>query len=167
MFNEYNPLNGSMFQIIDNNGKVINKKWMPQISDDKLLKVYKDMLFARVADLQIVSYQRQGRIFTYPPNYGQEAIAAAAGALIQDNDWMVPAFREMGTMLAKGVTLKELFLYFMGYEDGSNFKKAKYTLPISVPIASQLVHAAGIGYAVKYNKEDKVAYAFVGDGGTS
>jgi len=167
MFNEYNPLNGSMFQIIDNNGKVINKKWMPQISDDKLLKVYKDMLFARVADLQIVSYQRQGRIFTYPPNYGQEAIAAAAGALIQDNDWMVPAFREMGTMLAKGVTLKELFLYFMGYEDGSNFKKAKYTLPISVPIASQLVHAAGIGYAVKYNKEDKVVYAFVGDGGTS
>ncbi len=167
MFNEYNPLSGTIFQVIDNNGKVINKRWMPEISDQKLIKVYKDMLFARVADLQIVSYQRQGRIFTYPPNYGQEAIAGAAGALIEDKDWMVPAFREMGTMLAKGVSLKELFLYFMGYEDGSNFKKAKFTLPISVPIASQLVHAAGIGYAVKYNKEDKVVYAFVGDGGTS
>lgn len=167
MFNEYNPLKKAMFQVIDNDGKVINEKWMPQISDTRLLKIYKDMLFARVADLQIVSYQRQGRIFTYPPNYGQEAIAAAAGALIQDNDWMVPAFREMGTMLAKGVTLKELFLYFMGYEDGSKFENAKFTLPISVPIASQLLHAAGIGYAVKYNNEDKVIYAFVGDGGTS
>ncbi len=167
MFNEYNPLKKEIFSVIDNNGKIVNKGWMPKIADDRILQIYKDMLFARVADLQIVSYQRQGRIFTYPPNLGQEAIAAAAGAHIQDKDWMVPAFREMGTMLAKGVTLKELFLYFMGYEDGSRFQNAKFTLPISVPISSQLLHAAGIGYSVKYNKEDKVVYAFVGDGGTS
>jgi len=167
MFNEYNPLEKKMFQVIDNNGKVLDKKWMPKIDNEKLVTIYKDMLFARTADLQIVSYQRQGRIFTYPPNYGQEAIAAAAGVHIKDNDWLVPAFREMGTMLAKGVSLKELFLYFMGYEDGSAFKKAKNTLPISVPIASQLLHAAGIGYAIKYNKEDKVVFGFVGDGGTS
>jgi len=125
------------------------------------------MLFARTADLQIVSYQRQGRIYTYPPNYGQEAISGAVGAIIGDNDWLVPAFREMGAMLAKGVTLKELFLYFMGYEDGSKFQNAKKTLPISVPIASQLLHAAGIGYEIKYNKKDEVVFAFVGDGGTS
>lgn len=167
MFDEYNPLNKEMFRVIDNDGKVVNKKWMPQIDDDKLLKIYKDILFARTADLQIVSYQRQGRIFTYPPNYGQEAIAAAAGVLISENDWLVPAFREMGAMLAKGVTLRELFLYFMGYEDGSAFTHAKFTLPMSVPISSQLPHAAGIGYAVKYNKEDKVVFGFVGDGGTS
>ncbi|HPS96379.1 MAG TPA: pyruvate dehydrogenase (acetyl-transferring) E1 component subunit alpha [Bacteroidales bacterium] len=167
MFNEYNPLKKTIFQIIDDNGKVINKAWMPDISDDRLIKAYKDMLFARTADLQIVSYQRQGRIYTYPPNYGQEAISGATGAIIGENDWMVPAFREMGAMLAKGVTLKELFLYFMGYEDGSKFQHAKFTLPISVPIASQLLHAAGIGYAVKYNKEQKVVFGFVGDGGTS
>ena len=167
MFSEYNPLDNKLFKIIDDDGVVINKEWMPKLDPKDVLKAYKDMLFARTADLQIVSYQRQGRIYTYPPNYGQEAIAGATGALIRDQDWLVPAFREMGAMLAKGVTLKELFLYFMGYEDGSKFSKAKNTLPISVPIASQLVHAAGIGYSIKYNKEDKVVYAFVGDGGTS
>ncbi|OFY45092.1 MAG: pyruvate dehydrogenase (acetyl-transferring) E1 component subunit alpha [Bacteroidetes bacterium GWF2_40_14] len=167
LFDQYNPLNKTMFRIIDDAGKVVNKEWLPEIGDEALLKAYKDMLFARVADLQTVSYQRQGRIYTYPPNYGQEAIAGATGALIGDNDWLVPAFREMGAMLAKGVTLKELFLYFMGYEDGSKFQKAKFTLPISVPIASQILHAAGIGYAIKYNKEDKVVFTFVGDGGTS
>ncbi|MEN6619790.1 MAG: pyruvate dehydrogenase (acetyl-transferring) E1 component subunit alpha [Rikenellaceae bacterium] len=167
MFKEYNPLKKTMFQIVDNEGKVINKAWFPEISEEQLLKGYKDMLFARVADLQIISYQRQGRIYTYPPNYGQEAIAGAAGAIIGDNDWLVPAFREMGTMLAKGVSLKELFLYYMGYEDGSKFQKAKFTMPISVPIASQIVHAVGIGYAIKYKKEDKVVFTFVGDGGTS
>lgn len=167
MFNEYNPLQKVMFQVIDNDGKVINKKWMPKIEETKLLKVYKDMLFARTADLQIVSYQRQGRIFTYPPNYGQEAISAAAGVHMRQDDWMVPAFREMGAMLAKGVTLKELFLYFMGYEDGSAFSKANHVMPISVPIASQLLHAAGLGYAIKYKKKDEVVFGFVGDGGTS
>ena len=86
MFKEYNPLKKTMFQIVDNEGKVINKAWFPEISEEQLLKGYKDMLFARVADLQIISYQRQGRIYTYPPNYGQEAIAGAAGAIIGDND---------------------------------------------------------------------------------
>ena len=167
MFNEYNPIDKKVFQVIDDKGKVVNKAMMPSISDEKLIKAYKDMLFARTADLQIVSYQRQGRIYTYPPNYGQEAISGAVGALIGENDWLVPAFREMGAMLAKGVTLKELFLYFMGYEDGSKFQNAKKTLPISVPIASQLLHAAGIGYEIKYNKKSEVVFAFVGDGGTS
>lgn len=167
MFDLYNPLNKKMFQVIDNDGKVINKEWMPKIDNESLVEAYKGMLFARLADLQTVSYQRQGRIFTYPPNYGQEAISAAVGVHMRDNDWLVPAFREMGAMLSKGVSLKELFLYFMGYEEGSAFKKAKNTLPISVPISSQLLHAAGVGYAVKYKKEDKVVFTFVGDGGTS
>ena len=113
MFNEYNPIKNKEFQIMDHKGKIVAKDLMPAIDDDKLLKAYKDMLFARTADLQIVSYQRQGRIYTYPPNYGQEAISGAVGALIREDDWLVPAFREMGAMLAKGVTLKELFLNFM------------------------------------------------------
>lgn len=167
MFTEYSVLENKLFQIIDDNGKVVNPSYMPSLSDSEVLKVYKQMLFARTADLQTVSYQRQGRIFTYPPNYGQEAISAAVGLRIRENDWLVPAFREMGAMLSKGVTLKELFMYFMGYEDGSAFKGANRVLPISVPIASQLVHASGIGYAINQTKEDSIVYAFVGDGGTS
>ncbi len=167
MFTEYNPINKLMFQVMDNHGKIINDKLMPEVSDQRVVKAYKDMLFARTADLQIVNYQRQGRIFTYPPNYGQEAISGATASIIEEKDWLVPAFREMGAMLSKGVTLKELFLLFMGYEEGNAYKNAKKVLPISVPIASQLLHAAGIGYEIKYNKKKELVYAFVGDGGTS
>ncbi|MEA2041443.1 MAG: pyruvate dehydrogenase (acetyl-transferring) E1 component subunit alpha [Bacteroidota bacterium] len=167
MFKEYNPLKKKIFQIIDNEGKVMNQKFMPKLSDNEILKAYKDMLFARTADLQIVSFQRQGRIYTYPPNYGQEAIGGAMGKVMTENDWLVPAFREMGAWLAKGVTLKDIFLYFMGHENGSNFKNAKNMLPVSVPIASQLTHATGIAYEIKYNKKKDVVFAVVGDGGTS
>ena len=167
MFNEYNPLKHRIFRIIDNNGKVKNKKWMPEIEPKTIVKAYKDMLFARTADLMTVNYQRQGRIFTYPPNYGQEAISGAVAQVIREDDWLVPAFREMGAWLAKGVSLKEIFLYYMGNEDASRFENAKNVVPFAVPIASQLLHATGIGYEVKLHKKKQVVFTFVGDGGTS
>lgn len=167
IFDEYKPIDNKLFQIIDNEGRLINPSYFPEISNDNLIKAYKSMLFARTADMMAVSFQRQGRMYTYPPNYGQEAISIAAGLLMRENDWLVPAFREMGAWLAKGATLKEIFLYFMGNEEGTVFKNAKNMLPISVPIASQLLHAVGVGYEINYHKKDEVVFAFVGDGGTS
>ncbi len=167
MFEEYSPLKNKIFRIIDNDGKVINKKYMPEVEDTTIVKAYKDMLFARTADLLTVNYQRQGRIFTYPPNYGQEAISGAVAQIIGKEDWLVPAFRELGTWLAKGVTLKEIFLYYMGNEDACKFEGATNTVPFAVPIASQLLHATGIGYEIKLNKKKQVVFTFVGDGGTS
>ncbi len=40
-------------------------------------------------------------------------------------------------------------------------------LPVSVPIASQLQHATGIGMANNIKGEKDVVVAYVGDGGTS
>jgi pyruvate dehydrogenase E1 component alpha subunit len=167
LFEEYNPLHDKIFQVMDNDGNIINEKWKPDISDESLVKAYRDMLFARTADLMAVSYQRQGRMYTYPPNFGQEAISIAAGMIMRNDDWLVPAFRELAAYLAKGASLEEIFLSFMGYEDAYIFKNAKNFLPMSVPIASQLLHASGIGYEIKYNKKDEVVFAFTGDGGTS
>lgn len=167
MFEEYNPLKKKIFRIIDNNGKVKNKKWMPEMDTKIIQKAYKDMLFARTADLMTVNYQRQGRIFTYPPNLGQEAISGAVAQVIRHEDWLVPAFREMGSWLAKGVSLKEMFLYYMGNEDACKFEGANQVVPFSVPIASQLLHATGIAYEVKLHDKKQVVYTFVGDGGTS
>jgi pyruvate dehydrogenase E1 component alpha subunit len=167
LFKEYSPVEDKIFQVIDNHGKVINKKWMPELTDEVVLKAYKDMLFARTADLMAVSYQRQGRMYTYPPNLGQEAIAGGVALVMREEDWLAPAFRELGMWLAKGVPMRDVFLYFMGNEHAAAFKTAKNSLPISVPIATQLIHATGIGYAIKYKKEDKVVFAVIGDGGTS
>lgn len=167
MFDQFDPAEDRMLQVIDNDGKVISKELMPGLSDDEMLKLYKDMLFVRTLDHMIVSYQRQGRVYTYPPNYGQEAIGVAAGAVLRHEDWLVPAFRELGAWLAKGVTMKEVFMFNMGFEEGTKFAGANHMLPSSVPIASQLLHASGIGYAINYQKKDEVVMAFVGDGGTS
>jgi pyruvate dehydrogenase E1 component alpha subunit len=167
IFNDFDPREDKIFRVIDDEGIVINKKLMPDLDDKTIVKAYKDMLFARTADEMAVSFQRQGRMYTYAPNLGQEAISIAAGMIMRKDDWLVPAFREMGAWLAKGVSLKEIFLYYMGNEEGSNFKNANHMLPFSVPIGTHLLHAAGIGYSINYQKKDEVVFTFTGDGGTS
>lgn len=167
IFKNFDPRENKILRIIDNDGNVLEKELMPDLDDETVIKAYKSMLFARTADEMAVSYQRQGRMYTYPPINGQEAIQIAAGVLIRENDWLAPAFRELAIMLAKKVTMKEIFLYYMGNEQGSKFEFANHVLPICVPIGSQLLHATGIGYSIKYQKKDEVVFGFIGDGGTS
>ena len=167
MFDEYSPLKKKMFSIMDTDGKIINPNWMPDLSDDAVVDAFKRMLFARSADLMAVSYQRQGRMYTYPPNLGQEAIHIGASMALQKEDWLVPAYREAGMWLAKGLKLKEFFLLWRGHEDAYKYLADIKMLPSSVPIASQLLHAVGIGFAMNYRDEKNVIFTFNGDGGTS
>lgn len=166
-FEEFNPLEDKMLQVMDHKGDIVRPDLFPKLSNDEIAEAYKAMLFERTADEMAISYQRQGRMFTYPSNKGQEAIHIAAGKVIRQDDWLVPAFREIGLMLAKGVKMSEIFLYYNGNERGSNFKDAKRVLPINVPIGTQFPHAVGIGYAMKYQKNDDIVFTFIGDGGTS
>ena len=167
MLEEFDSFKTEMFQVMDPAGNITKPEHFPKLKDKDIVGAYKKMLFARTADLMVVSYQRQGRIYTYPPNQGQEAISGAVAQIIRKDDWLVPAFRELGAWLAKGASLKEIFMYFMGFEEGSLFKNARNMLPMNVPIASQLQHATGIGYAINYKEKDEIVYTFVGDGGTS
>jgi pyruvate dehydrogenase E1 component alpha subunit len=86
---------------------------------------------------------------------------------MQEEDWLVPAYREVAAWLLKGASIKDIFLLWGGNEEGYLFSGAKNILPVSVPIASQLVHATGIGFALNYQKKKDAVFAFVGDGGTS
>lgn len=166
-FRDFDPLEDKMLQVIDNEGNVVNKDLMPPLDEETIIEAYKQMLYERLADEMAVSYQRQGRMYTYTPNMGQEAIHIAAGMNMRRDDWMVPSFREVGVLLAKGVTMKEMFLFYLGNEHGGSFKDAYHVLPIAISIGTQFQHAVGIGYSVKYQKKDEVAYTFIGDGGTS
>lgn len=167
LFEKYPPREGKMVHVLDHDGKFVLKDYKPPLNIDQATDAMKRMLFARTADLMAVSYQRQGRMYTYPPNQGQEAIATAVGIVMKKDDWLVPAFRELAAWLAKGVKLEDVYLYFRGHEDASRFKGVNHMLPVSVPIASQLLHAAGIGYSIRVKKEKDIVWTFVGDGGTS
>ncbi len=163
----FDPLKGKMLQILDPEGNIIDEKLNPDLNDDTLLTMYKTMLLGRVVDTKALQYQRQGRMLTYAPVKGQEAASVGVISALDKEDWMVPAFRELPGMLYKGAPLQRLLLYWLGNEEGNNLEESLRILPISVPIASQINHAAGLAYARKVQDKKEVVVAFVGDGGTS
>ena len=163
---DYNTLDNIQYSVLDLNGKVLKEEDIPDFTDDQLMYLYKTMLYTRVIDEKALSYQRQGRMLTYAPNTGQEATQIGSAYALEKGDWLVPAFRELGAWLIKGVPLKDIYLYWYGNEWGSHIKDVNI-LPISIPIASQLQHAAGIGMANNIKGGKDVVLAIVGDGGTS
>jgi 2-oxoisovalerate dehydrogenase E1 component alpha subunit len=80
-------------------------------------------------------------------------------------------------MLALGYTARDFMLSAMGKKDEPNsggrqmpshwgFKKAN-VISHSAPVATQCVHAAGVGLAIKMKQEDKVVFTTLGEGSTS
>ncbi len=169
MLNKFDPRKGNRFQLLDENGKLsADAKNYPIPTDDQILHAFKIMVLTREADDWAVSLNRQGRMPTYPPVRGQEANTIGSIMAMNNDDWFVQAFREMGGLLLRDVPLSMQYLYYLGNETGSHYDIEKYhVLPVSVPIASQLPHAVGLAYAERYKGNDRAAIAFIGDGGTS
>ncbi|MCM0649519.1 pyruvate dehydrogenase (acetyl-transferring) E1 component subunit alpha [Clostridium swellfunianum] len=163
----YNPLEGKMFSILDKDGNILDESLVPQIENEKLIEMYKTMLLTRCADNKALQLQRQGRMLTYAPNTGQEAAQVGSAAAIEERDWLVPAFRELGAWLYKGMSLEKVYLYWFGNEFGSKLPENVKMLPIAVPIATQFNHAVGLAMAAKIRGLDEVSIAYIGDGGTS
>ncbi len=157
----------SYMQILDENGKV-DSKLDPKLSSDQLLNMYRWMKRARQLDERMLKLQRQGRLGTFPPNTGQEAISIPAALLMQEKDWFVGAFRELGGRLVRGEPMTNVLHYYNGFEEGNILPQGvERIMPTEVIIAAQCQHATGLAFAAQYKGEDSATLCFIGDGGTS
>lgn len=138
----------------------------PRLSEELLLKLYRGMVLARRFDERMLILQRQGKIGTFAPEKGQEAQVGAAAAL-DPNDWIVPSFRETPVEMWRGKPMENILLYYSGYSEGGDIREGLNMLPVSVPVGSQMSHAVGIGFGIKYRGQKSVAATFFGDGATS
>jgi pyruvate dehydrogenase E1 component alpha subunit len=126
------------------------------------------MVLSRQVDEWAVSLNRQGRMPTYALNKGQEANSIGALMAVRPDDWFVPAFRELGGMLIRGISLKQYFLYWYGNEWANHMPvETFHTMPISIPVGSQMLHAIGLAWAERYRGNDRIAIAFMGEGASS
>ncbi len=167
-FEAFQTSKGVPLSILDADGKVIDKKLLPKIAEEELLSMLKHMKMVRIIDERLLKMQRQGRMLTFPPNFGQEASqVGSVAALDKETDWLVTAYRELGAWIYFGYPLKNLLLYWSGNEEGSRMPEGLKMTPFSVPLASQCQHASGIGYAANYRKTDEVVISYIGDGATS
>ncbi|MEE9437009.1 MAG: pyruvate dehydrogenase (acetyl-transferring) E1 component subunit alpha [Candidatus Adiutricales bacterium] len=152
--------------ILDESGQ-LDKELEPEIDDELLLKLHRAMLLGRRFDERLLNLQRQGRIGTFGPASGQEAAQLGAVAALKPTDWLVPSFREANAEIWRGRPLENFILYYAGFNEGSKIDESRNDFPLAIPVASQTLHAVGVGWGIKYRKKDDIVMTFFGDGATS
>lgn len=164
---EIEKFNVSYLQILDENGK-LDPELEPPLAEADLLRLYRAMFLAREGDQRMLKLQRQGRLGTFGPTTGQEASVCGPTLAMTEKDWFVGSFRELGGRLMRGETMQQAFLFHNGYEEGNVAPNSERTLPISIIVGSQALHAVGLAYAMKHKGEkDSAVVVFFGDGATS
>ncbi|MFP4170407.1 MAG: pyruvate dehydrogenase (acetyl-transferring) E1 component subunit alpha [Methanomassiliicoccales archaeon] len=166
LVDDHDPQEGKRLRILDENGQV-EGDLEPELDGDTLVRAYRNMLLTRAADQKALKQQRQGKLGAYPPSMGQEASQLGPAMALEERDWLVWAFREMGALIWKGVPLWRQYLYWKGNEEGNSYPEGVRVTPCAVPVGSHLPHAVGIAYASMLREGDSVTLAYFGDGGSS
>ncbi len=149
-----------------------------ELSAEMKRDMFWTMLLARRLDERAWALHRQGKISFHISGIGHEAAqVGAAFALKRGHDWVAPYYRDLALMLSLGYTPREFVLALMGKREevtsGGRQMPSHWSLKRanvisqSSPVATQAVHAAGIGLAIKLRKEDKVVLTTIGEGSTS
>jgi 2-oxoisovalerate dehydrogenase E1 component alpha subunit len=148
------------------------------MSREMKLEMYWTMLLSRRLDERAWVLHRQGKIAFHISGIGHEAAqVGAAFALRRGYDWICPYYRDLALMLSVGYTPREFALAMYGKREeptsGGRQMPSHWSLPKanvvshSAPVATQCVHASGIGLGIKMKKEDKVVLTCIGEGSTS
>ncbi len=155
-----------------------NKHAALGLSDDTVLEMYRTMLLARKIDERMWLLNRAGKIPFVISCQGQEAAqVGAAFALDRTKDYILPYYRDMGVVLAFGMTARDLMLSgFAKAEDpnsggrqmpGHFGQKTNRIVTGSSPVTTQVPHAVGIALAGKMEGRDFVAFTTFGEGSSN
>jgi pyruvate dehydrogenase E1 component alpha subunit len=153
-----------IYQILNPEGQVVTQ--VPDLPAEKLLNLYRWMVFGRIYSDGMIALQRQGRMGTFAPTNGQEAACVGRAAPLQPGDWLLGSYRETLSYMVKGVPLLAQLKHWGGYIP-DNYPYEAGCLPFQIVLGTQILHAVGIAMAIKYKREPHVVVGVCGDGATS
>ncbi len=157
----------TMYQVLSPDGAVALPEVAQSYSPELLKRLYTEMVAGRACDRRMMAFQRQGRMGTFAPMEGQEAICIGAALALQPEDWVFPSYREHATVLNRGLPLKTLLEFYRGH-GYANWDVRRHRIGLyTIPIATHLPHAVGQAYYSALRGDEGITAAFFGDGATS
>jgi pyruvate dehydrogenase E1 component alpha subunit/2-oxoisovalerate dehydrogenase E1 component alpha subunit len=165
-----------LFRILDEDGNA-DEAGAAGFDEAHCRRLYEAMLSIRVMDARLMALQRQGRTGFYGEAVGQEAAIVGSALVSEPQDWIVPALREAGVGLTRGMSLDDYIAQIFGNSlDPTKGRqmpchpidRARNYVVMSSCIATQIPHAVGIAMAMKLErKQGAVVWGYMGDGATS
>lgn len=156
-----------MFQILNEEGVVVNEAEMPALSDEELVELMSRMVYVRILDQRSISLNRQGRLGFYAPTAGQEASQLASQYALEKEDWILPGYRDVPQIVMHGLPLWKAFLFSRGHFVGNQIPEGVNVLPPQIIIGAQYIQAAGVALGLQKRGAKAVAVTYTGDGGSS
>jgi pyruvate dehydrogenase E1 component alpha subunit len=145
-----------------------------ELGDAKIIEMYRMMLLLRRFEEQAGRAYQMGKIKGFCHLYiGQEPVAVACAAALEERDYMVSAYREHGHAMAKGMSGDAVMAELFGKVGGCSRGKGGSMHLFDVNkkfyggwgiVGGQIPTAAGIAFAAKYRDEGAVTVGFLGDG---
>ncbi len=148
------------------------------LSDEQALKMYEVMRLARAVDERMWLINRQGRAPFVISCQGQEGAQVGTAATLRPGyDWVAPYYRDAGVVLWFGMTARDQMLSFFARREDPNSggrqmpghfgSRRLHIVTGGSPVATQLLHAAGVALASKQRQEDAVTNVYFGEGSAS
>lgn len=155
------------FQILNEEGKVVNEEKLPKLSDDELKELMTRMVYTRILDQRSIALNRQGRLGFYAPTAGQEASQLGSHFALEKEDYLLPGYRDVPQLIWHGLPLYKAFLWSRGHFVGGQLPEGVNSMMPQIIIGAQIVQAAGVALGFKKRNQKRVAVTYTGDGGTS
>ncbi|EPY33687.1 2-oxoisovalerate dehydrogenase E1 component, alpha subunit [Strigomonas culicis] len=128
------------------------------ISRDVAERMMTSMIAHNTMDKIMLEAQRQGRISFYMSMFGEESAVIGAAAGLASNDELFMQYRESGLLTYRGYTIPQFVAQCMGNSECDlkgrqmpiHYGSVKlHAQVVSSPLATQIPHGAGAGYAFR------------------
>ncbi|GJC96630.1 dehydrogenase E1 component [Colletotrichum higginsianum] len=92
------------YRVVDQDGAIVDDAFVPDLGEEGIVKLYKDMVFISVMDLIMFDAQRQGRLSFYMVSAGEEALSVGSASVLTPEDVIFCQYREQGVFKQRGFT---------------------------------------------------------------
>ncbi len=150
---------------------------MTSLPPERLVDLYRLMLLNRLLEERLVSLYRQGKIVGgLYRSLGQEATSVGTAAALAPGDLLSPLSRNLGSVLARGATPREVLAQYLGRAaapSGGKEAHLNFCLPDrgiyagTAMLSTMIPVMAGMLLADRIRGMKTVGMTYVGDGATS
>src|SRR5689334_17600733 len=147
---------------------------MSELTRDEKLRLLTILLESRHGDLREQNLNRQGKGHFHVSGMGHEGLAAIS-IQMEDDDYIVPYYRDRALVLGRGVSSRQLAIDYFAKAKGESHGRQmpshyscaeKHIWSVPTPTGSQLLPACGIAWGIKLDGKNAAVVTTVGDAAT-
>ena len=149
-------------------------QFIGQLSTDQLLDLYRGLVMARLHDIQLKRWVKQGVITKAWLGSGEEAVTVGTCAALDSGDVVGPMIRNASALIEQGMPLLACFSSYLGTTDNLTGGRDLHIGDLKYGVVPPISHIgdlvpvmAGCALAFKQQKKTSVAMTWTGDGSTA